>query len=77
LTEFRASLRLAAADPPEWRDRPDEDLTLAVALAAWLAERLGHGGTMAVHVEEPPRDHFRPREGYYCSPDERLFRRRR
>ena len=54
LTAFRATVSLSDLDAGDWRERPADDLVLAVALAAWWA--VGHppvgsngittGGTM-------------------------------
>jgi hypothetical protein len=33
------SVSTAATDQPEWRDRSNDDLVFAVAIAAWLGER--------------------------------------
>jgi hypothetical protein len=35
LTAFRPKVSLSEADAPEWRERPADDLVLAVALGAW------------------------------------------
>jgi hypothetical protein len=41
LTRFRTKVTLSASDALEvWRERPHDDLVLAVAIAAWLGERL-------------------------------------
>jgi hypothetical protein len=55
LTEFRAAVTLSDDARPEWRGRPDEDLALAVALAAWLGEPGAYAGPLSVYVE-PVRD---------------------
>jgi hypothetical protein len=39
LTAFRARVCLSDADTLDWRERPADDLVLAVALASWWAER--------------------------------------
>jgi hypothetical protein len=44
LTAFRAKVTLAEGDAADWRERPADDLVLAVALAAWwLAEHPCYG----------------------------------
>jgi hypothetical protein len=44
LTAFRAKVTLAETESPDWRERPADDLVLAVALAAWwLAEHPRYG----------------------------------
>jgi hypothetical protein len=41
LTDFRAKVTPSGADPVvDWRERPHDDLVLAVAAAAWWGERL-------------------------------------
>jgi hypothetical protein len=45
LQAFRVKVTVNANETFEsWRERDHDDLVLAVALAAWLAERLGHAG---------------------------------
>lgn len=39
LAEFQPSNRVAAEDALDWRERPHDDLVLAVAAAAWDGER--------------------------------------
>lgn len=39
LTEFQPSNRVAAEDALDWRDRPHDDLILALAIAIWFGER--------------------------------------
>ena len=39
LTAFRGKVSLAPADAIDWRDRPGDDLVLAVGLACWWSER--------------------------------------
>jgi hypothetical protein len=39
LTTFRAKVMPAADMLPDWRDGPHDDSVLAVAVAAWMAER--------------------------------------
>ena len=54
LTAFRAKVSLTDTDAPDWRERPADDLVLAVALAAWWSQEhpplgpdaFGSGGTM-------------------------------
>jgi hypothetical protein len=44
MTAFRAKVTLAESDAADWRERPADDLVLAVALAAWwLAEHPVYG----------------------------------
>jgi hypothetical protein len=58
LAAFRSKVPSTAGDSlADWRERPHDDLVLAVALAAWEGERtlpwsgmplaLGHGGPWA------------------------------
>lgn len=49
-------LKAVPLDPSavEWRDRPHDDLVLAVASAAWLAERPGPGFFFEVVVTDSP-----------------------
>jgi hypothetical protein len=39
LTTFRARVSLSDTETLDWRERPADDLVLAVALASWWAER--------------------------------------
>ena len=39
LTAFRARISLSETDTLDWRERPSDDLVLAVALTCWWAER--------------------------------------
>jgi hypothetical protein len=46
LTTFRAKVSLSETDAVDWRERPADDLVLAVALAAdWLVDHPPHDGT--------------------------------
>jgi hypothetical protein len=53
LQNFRVKVTVAANETFEaWRERDHDDLVLAVAMAAWLAEATGYAGVMkAVEVE--------------------------
>jgi hypothetical protein len=44
LTAFRAKVSLAETDALDWRERPSDDLVLAVALGAWWAVEHPVGG---------------------------------
>ncbi len=59
-TPQRISLKGALLDFAliEWQERPHDDLVLAVAVAAWQAERLGPGsvcGVGSAPVQDRPR----------------------
>ena len=44
LTTFRAKVTLAETESLDWRERPSDDLVLAVALAGWWAAEYPPGG---------------------------------
>jgi hypothetical protein len=50
LTAFRAKVSLAETDAVDWRDRPTDDLVLAVALAGWWATKHARTGPSTIGV---------------------------
>jgi hypothetical protein len=56
LLAFRVKVTVSANETFEaWRERDHDDLVLAVALAAWLAEQEGGPHILGLPVPDPPR----------------------
>jgi hypothetical protein len=63
LQQFRLKTVPLTEDVVEWRERPHDDLVLAVAVAAWQGER-GPGFFVAVFEPDPPI----PTRSWWASP---------
>jgi hypothetical protein len=63
LHQFQLKAVPLKPDALEWRERPHDDLVLAVASAAWCAERPGPAFFFTVVTPDPP-----PRSPNWCSP---------